>query len=48
MKEAYKDLGKLYALTGEINKAIENYEMSLSLDPNQPGIREELQGLRGK
>lgn len=48
MKEAYKDLGKLYALTGEIEKAIENYEMSLSLDPNQPGIREELQSLRGK
>jgi len=46
MKEAYKDLGKLYALVGELDMAIEYYEMSLSIDSNQPDIREELQRLR--
>ena len=46
MKEAYKDLGKLYALMGELEMAIEYYEMSLSLDPNQLDVREELQRLR--
>jgi glyoxylase-like metal-dependent hydrolase (beta-lactamase superfamily II) len=43
----YYSLGKLYASTGSKDLAIENYEKSSELNPNNPIIQEKIKDLQG-
>lgn len=43
---AHNNLGTLYAIRGWNDKAIEQWEESLSLHPDQPDVREDLTALR--
>jgi Flp pilus assembly protein TadD len=43
---AYTHLGKIYASRGEYDKAADAFAQSLSIAPNQPGLRESIAELR--
>ncbi|AXA35442.1 MAG: tetratricopeptide repeat protein [Candidatus Hydrogenedentota bacterium] len=42
MAEAYTNLGNLLALRGRVRKAIQLWEKSLELNPDQPAVRDNL------
>lgn len=46
MVEAHNNLGTLYALRGWKEKAIEQWEESLAIHPDQPQVREDIITLR--
>lgn len=48
MTEAYVRLGSLLALRGRPRKAIEVWEKALELNPDQPGIREDIEACRAR
>lgn len=45
--QAHNNLGTLYAMRDWDDKAIEEWEKSLRIDPDQPDIKEELEDLKG-
>lgn len=48
MVAAYTNMGKLLALRGRYRKAVEAFEMSLALNPNQPGVAADLEYVRSQ
>lgn len=44
---AHNNLATIFALHGERDLAIQELELSLDLDPDQPEVREQLEDLRG-
>jgi tetratricopeptide (TPR) repeat protein len=48
MTEAYVRLGSLLALRGRPRKAIEVWEKALELNPDLPGIREDIEACRAR
>jgi tetratricopeptide (TPR) repeat protein len=45
---AFNSLGEAYAKAGQKEKALENYEISLKLNPDNKSSRDALAGLKGK